>query len=131
MDFDDIQLNESNFVLFAMKCYDCSNCLDAKEFYDDIKKIKYLKRLFNRYLKEQELKERLIVNHLVELYNMFGNDATKMLFFKLEDEFHPLLKTFLVYLNRMPSIVRGAREDAIESINISIDLEVANKLRKI
>lgn len=131
MDISETGLNETNFILFAMNSYDNRNCLDLKEFYDDLKKIKYIKRLLNRYLKEGELKERLILNHIIELYNMFGNNATVMLFYKLENEFHPLLKTFLVYLGRMPDEIFGARDEVICSNNIAEDLEVANTLRKI
>lgn len=131
MNNDEFQLTESNFVLYAMKSYDCRNCLDIKEFYDDLKKIKYIKRLFNRYLNEGELKERLLVNHIVELYNMFGSNATNMLFFKLEDKFYPILKTFLVYLNRCPESVAGVKDEIIYTVNIPIDMEVANTLRNL
>ena len=94
-----VQLTEQNFVMFAMKYYQNTQCLNIDEFHDDLKRIKYIKRLFSRYVISGELKERLILNHLIILYNSFGTEATKMLFFKIESEFWPQLKTFLLFLS--------------------------------
>jgi hypothetical protein len=94
------ELNEENFVLFASRNYNNPQCTSIDEFNDDLLRFKYLKRLFKRYIKDGDLQERLILNHLVVLYNVFGiTAANKMMFYKMEDEYWPILKTFLVYLN--------------------------------
>ena len=109
MDFDD--LNEKNFLLYAMKHYDNPQCVEVDEFNDDLRKIKYIKRLFNQYAMDGTLKERLLLNHIIVFYNVFPvRAATRILFYKIEEKFWPMLKTFLVYLHFMP-------EDKIESIN--------------
>ena len=109
MKFDD--LNEKNFLLYAMKEYNNPQCVDVDEFNDDLKKIKYIKRLLNQYISEGILKERLLLNHIIVFFNVFSTKAaTRILFYKMEEEFWPMLKTFLFYLNYMP-------EDRIESIN--------------
>ena len=83
--------------------YDNPYCKDIQEFFEDIKRLHYIRRLFKRYDEGKVLKERLIINHLITFYNVFENKAaTRILFYKVEKEFHPILKTFLVYLNRMP-----------------------------
>ena len=91
--------------MFAMKHYDNPTCVDEKEFLDDMKRFKYLKRLFRKYetSKGKELKTRLVINHIIILANVFGVDASStLLFFKIERNHWPLLKTFLVYLGYMP-----------------------------
>jgi len=78
-------LDNSNFLLYAAKHYDNPQCFDTKEFYDDLKRFKYLKRLFNRYKETGDLKERLIINHLQVIYNLFGVEpSTRMLFLALK-----------------------------------------------
>ena len=130
MIFDD--LNEKNFLLFAMQNYDNPQCTEIEEFNDDLKKIKYIKRLLNQYVSEGVVKERLILNHIIVFYNVFPPAAaTRILFFKIEEKFWPMLKPFLFYLQLMP-------ENKIESINgkdilvndISMDQGVVNSLRK-
>ena len=79
------KIDESNFILFAAKFYDNPQCMDESEFFDDLKRFKYLKRLFNKYKEGGELKERLVLNHLIVLYNLFEEGATRMLFFKLRN----------------------------------------------
>jgi len=109
LEFDD--LNEKNFLLYAMKHYDNPQCVEVDEFTDDLRKIKYIKRLFNQYAMDGTLKERLLLNHIIVFYNVFPvRAATRILFYKIEEKFWPMLKTFLVYLHFMP-------EDKIESIN--------------
>ena len=109
MKFDD--LNEKNFLLYAMKEYNNPQCVDVDEFNDDLKKIKYIKRLLNQYISQGNLKERLLLNHIIVFFNVFTTKAaTRILFYKMEEEFWPMLKTFLFYLNYMP-------EDRVESIN--------------
>ena len=108
MIFDD--LNEKNFLLYAMKEYNNPQCTEIEEFNDDLKKIKYIKRLLNQYVSEGVLKERLLLNHIIIFYNVFPPAAaTRILFFKIEEKFWPILKPFLFYLKLMP-------EDRIESI---------------
>ena len=97
------ELTQENINMFAMKHYDNPSCVDEAEFLDDLKRFKYLKRLFRKYDTSEELKVRLIVNHIIVLSNVFGVDATTtLLFFKIEQKHWSLLKTFLVYLHFMP-----------------------------
>ena len=128
MIFDD--LNEKNFLLYAMKEYDNPQCVQVEEFYDDLKKVKYIKRLFNQYLNEGVLKERLLLNHIIVFYNVFPvRSATRILFLKIEEEFWPILKTFLVYLSYMPEIIDSINGRAIISDDIQLDQGVVDKLR--
>lgn len=126
------KLDDSNFILFAAKYYDNPQCFDTLEFQDDLKRFKYLKRLFTRYQETGELKERLIINHLIVLYNVFGPEATRMLFFKLEG-FHHYLKPFIVLLGYMPEVVRniGVENKTYRSSDISMNEEIIELLRKI
>ena len=130
MIFDD--LNEKNFLLYAMKEYNNPQCTEVEEFNDDLKKIKYIKRLLNQYVSEGVLKERLLLNHIIVFYNVFPPAAaTRILFFKIEEKFWPMLKPFLFYLKLMP-------EDKIESVmgkeiktnEILMDQGVIDSLRK-
>ena len=128
MIFDD--LNEKNFLLYAMKEYDNPQCVQVEEFYDDLKKVKYIKRLFNQYLNEGVLKERLLLNHIIVFYNVFPvRSATRILFLKIEEEFWPILKTFLVYLSYMSEIIDSINGKAILSDDIQLDQGVVDKLR--
>ena len=128
--FDD--LNEKNFLLYAMKEYNNPQCTEVEEFNDDLKKIKYIKRLLNQYVSEGVLKERLLLNHIIVFYNVFPPAAaTRILFFKIEEKFWPMLKPFLFYLKLMP-------EDKIESVmgkeiktnEILMDQGIVDSLRK-
>ena len=97
------ELTPENINMFAMKHYDNPSCVDEQEFLDDMKRFKYLKRLFRKYDTSKDLKMRLIINHIIVLANVFGVDAaTTLLFFKIEKNHWPLLKTFLVFLGYMP-----------------------------
>ena len=96
-------LTPENINMFAMKHYDNPTCVDEKEFLDDMKRFKYLKRLFRKFDTTKELKSRLIINHIIVLANVFGIDAaTTLLFFKIDRQHWSLLKTFLVFLHYMP-----------------------------
>ena len=96
-------LTPENINMFAMKHYDNPSCVDEAEFLDDLKRFKYLKRLFRKYDTSRELKSRLIINHIIVLANVFGVDAaTTLLFFKIDRQHWSLLKTILVYLHYMP-----------------------------
>jgi len=99
-----MRLEEATFQLFAAKHYDNPHCHDILEFEEDLKRFQYLRKLFSRYRNFGELKERLILNHLIVIYNCFGPYATPMLFLKLED-YHDALKAFVEYLNFMPEYV--------------------------
>ena len=95
------ELNESNYMLFAIKFYDNPQALTKEDFEDDLKRIKYIKRLFKRYKNTGELKVHLILNHLTVLFNVFNDAAVPLLFYYLEEELWPYLKSFLVFLNRI------------------------------
>jgi hypothetical protein len=124
-------LCDDNFTIYAMKSFDKPNCI-MSEFEEDLKRIKYVKRLIRRYRVTGEMKERLILNHLIVLSNVFGVEASvKMLFYKLDREDYDILKTFLIFLNFMPKVVFGIRGTNIHSADISIDFFVAKKLRTI
>jgi hypothetical protein len=102
------------------------------EFIDDMKRVKYIKRLFYRYHTKEILKERLILNHLLILYNVLGNEAcTRILFLKIDEEQYYILKTFLLFLNRLPGVVYGIKGKNIETMSIGIDNNIMNVLNKI
>ena len=129
MVFDD--LNNDNVTIYAVKAYDRPNCI-MSEFKDDMKRFNYLKRLFKRYRKFDELRERLVLNHLVVLCNVFGPEAaTRLLFYKMSKDDYSSLKTYLVFLSVMPDRVRGIKGQDIISSEIPIDFKVANVLRDI
>jgi len=124
-------LNEENFLIYAMKWYDSPNCI-MSEFENDLKRTKYLKRLFRRYKVTKSLKERLILNHIILLNNVFGPDATpRILFFKIDEKDYDVLKTFLCYLNLMPEMVYGINGNDISSYDIPLDPNVAKILLEI
>tara|TARA_Y100001951_G_C11084685_1_gene153339 strand:+ start:33 stop:431 length:399 start_codon:yes stop_codon:yes gene_type:complete len=130
MKFDD--LNDDNFLMFAMREYNNMQCTDIEEFYDDLKKIKYIKRLFNSYRNNGQLKERLILNHLIIFYNVFTVQAgTRILFYKIEKDFWPILKTFLIYLDRMPDKIDSIRGEIILTSDIQLDDGIISRLRTI
>jgi len=117
------ELNSQNFTLFAAKYYRNPRCLDVKEFHSDLSHIKYVKRLLKRYLKTGVVQERLVLNHLIVFYNMFEiNAANQMMFFRLEKELWPSLKTFLLFLHYLPENKYPSTE---------IDLAIASLLKKI
>lgn len=124
-------LSDDNFMIYAMKAYDKPNCI-MSEFEEDLKRIKYVKRLIKRYKATGELKERLILNHIIILSNVFGIEPTvRMLFYKLDEDDFEVLKTFLLFLNFMPKIVRGVGSKDILSADISVDLFVGKRLRDV
>ena len=130
MIFDD--LNDENFSMYAMKEYNDIQCTDIEEFYDDLKKIKYIKRLFNIYKNTGQLKERLILNHLIVFYNVFPvQSGTRILFYKIEKDFWPMLKTFLIFLDRMPETIDSIRGEMIRTSDIQLDEGIVTRLRSI
>jgi hypothetical protein len=129
MSFDN--LTSENIMMYAMKIYDKPNCI-MSEFKEDMKRFNYLKRLFRRYRKVGEIKERLVLNHLVVLYNVFGAEPlTRMLFFKMSKDDQSIVKTYLLFLSCMPDMVKGIRGQDILSSDIPVDLKVAEVLREI
>jgi hypothetical protein len=100
MRFD--ELNESNYLLFAIKFYDNPQSVTREDFEDDLKRIKYIKRLLKRYKNTGELKTHLILNHLIVLFNVFNDATVPLLFYNLESELWPSIKSFLIFLNRIP-----------------------------
>ena len=127
--FDD--LNEENFMIYAMKCYESPHCI-MSEFEGDIKRTKYLKRLFRRYKVTKTLKERLILNHIILLNNVFGPEVTaRILFYRIDERDYDILKTFLVYLNILPEMIYGINSKNIRTSEIPIDMNIAEILRKI
>ena len=127
--FDD--LNEENFMMYAMKCYNSPTCI-MSEFEGDIKRTKYLKRLFRRYKVTKTLKERLILNHIILLNNVFGPEVTsRILFYRIDERDYDILKTFLIYLNILPEMIYGINGKNIRTSNIPVDMNIAEILRKI
>lgn len=125
-------LAESNFLLFASRYYVNPICLDIKEFKSDLRKIGYVIKLFQKYKKDGDLKERLILNHLISFYNCFEpTAATKILFFKMPREYWPYLKPFLLYLNYLPDKIYNVEESPIDVTNILMDMNVINRLRNL
>jgi len=124
-------LNNENVMLYAIKAYDKPNCV-MSEFKDDMKRFNYLKRLFRRYRVLNELRERLVLNHLVVLCNVFTPEiATRLLFYKMAKEDYPTLKTYLTFLNVMPDYVRGIKGKDIISSDIPLDDIIIKVLREI
>jgi hypothetical protein len=126
------ELTAKNYIMFAMRNYDNPQCLDLDEFHSDLNRIKYLKRLFKRYVTTGELKERLILNHIIVLYNVFGIvPATRLLFFRVDSEYHSLLKSFIVYLNFFPEGDDVDRINEADLISIPLDNNIVEVLREI
>jgi hypothetical protein len=121
-------ITEDNFLLHAMHHYDNPQCTSLIEFEEDLKRFLYLKKLFYRYKTNNELRERLILNHIIVLYNVFGDSATYMLFTKIDGDCWDTLTTFLVYLQRMPETIP---ELGIKLSNIILDETIIDVLRKI
>jgi hypothetical protein len=100
MRFD--ELNESNYMLFAIKFYDNPQSVTREDFEDDLKRIKYVKRLIKRYKNTGVLKSHLILNHLIVLFNVFNEATIPLLFYNLEKDLWSIIKSFLIFLNRIP-----------------------------
>jgi len=96
------ELNEDNYLFFAIQNYNNPQAVTKDDFYDDLKRFKYLKRLLKTYVKTGNLKLHLILNHLIIIYNVFGEAATPLLFYKLSPDYWSIIKSFMIYLNRLP-----------------------------
>jgi hypothetical protein len=120
-------LNDDNFILYAMKLYDNPQCKNIEEFNEDIDRIKYIKRLLYKYINKGVLREKLVLNHIIVLGNLFTPlGCTKMLFHKLDKDMYPQLKSFLSYLNYLPEEIEGVNLKDIE-----IDIFIIKKLKEI
>jgi hypothetical protein len=119
------ELNEDNFLLFAIKNYENPQAVTKDDFQKDLNHFKYIKRLLKRYKKTGDLKTHLLINHFIVLYNIFGEATTPMLFFKLEREMWSQVKTFIVFLNRLPQFPKTYIHD------ISVDINCLEQLQKI
>ena len=127
MSFDD--LTNDNILIYAVKAYDKPNCI-MSEFKEDMKRFNYLKRLFKRYRKIGELREQLVLNHLVVICNVFGPEvATRILFFKMAKDDYSALKTYLLFLSCMPERVKGIKGHDIISSEIPVDMTIADIFR--
>lgn len=124
---NDYKLNDDNFLMFAMKHYDNPQCKNIEEFHEDMNRIKYLKRLFRKYKTSGVLRERLILNHLIIFTNVFGVEAAaRLLFLRIEEDLHVYLKTFLVFLNSLPTDIPET-----DLITIPLDRRIIVRLREI
>lgn len=124
-------LTPENILMYAMKAYDKPNCI-MSEFKEDLKRFNYLKRLFQRYRKVGDIKERLVINHLIVIYNVFGVEvSTRLLFYKLSKDDYSALKTYLLFLNYMPETIKGIKGHDIHSSDIPVDMDIAEVLRTI
>jgi hypothetical protein len=123
-------LNDDNFLIFAAKAYDRPHILQS-EFEDDLKRIKYVKRLLRKYRQTGEFKERLVLNHVIILSNVFGVESTvNMLFFKVDQDDYPLLKTILIFLKYMPNrLTVSFNKYHVRQEEIPVDMVIANRLR--
>ena len=123
MRFD--ELNESNYMLFAIKFYDNPQAVTKDDFESDLKRIRYIKRLLKRYKNTGELKIHLILNHITILFNVFNEAAVPLLFYNLEEYLWPCIKSFLVFLNRIPEYPRTKIND------IEVDQECLSQLNSV
>jgi hypothetical protein len=122
------ELTNENYLMYALLHYENPHCIDIKEYFEDVRKLKYIKRLFNRYKEDNVMKERLILNHIISFYNVFDSEAaTRLLFFRVGKEYHSLLKTFLVFLNRMPDKIN----ENLYSSDIQLDDKITEILRNL
>ena len=119
------ELNEENFLLFAIKNYENPQAVTKEDFDKDLNHFKYIKRLLKRYKNTGELKSHLILNHFIVLYNIFGEAATPMLFFKIEKELWAVMKTFVLFLNKLPDYPHCYIHD------IEVDALALEELKKI
>ena len=124
-------LNDDNFLLYAAKAYEKPNAV-MSEFEEDLNRILYLKRLLTKFYSSKMLKDRLIMNHIIVLYNVFGIETTtRMLFYKLDSRDLEVVKPFLIFLNLLPDVVYGINGKNIMTADIKLDQEAVKCLRSI
>ena len=122
------KIDDSNFLIFAMKFYDNNQCFSLQEFEEDLNRFLHVKKLLNRYLIKGELKDRLIINHLIVLFNLFGIATVDFLFHKLDKQYWNVLVTFLVYLDRMPDEIPSM---GLKLTDFQLDQVVIQRLREL
>lgn len=120
MRFD--ELNENNYIMFAIKHYENPQAVTQDDFYEDMKRFKWIKRLLKRYKTTGVLKSHLLLNHFIILYNVFGEATTPLLFFKIDKELWPIIKTFVVYLDRLPEYPKSILHDIQMDEDCLLDL---------
>ena len=118
------ELNEENFQLFAIKNYENPQAVTKEDFDKDLNHFKYIKRLLKRYKNTGELKTHLLLNHFIVLYNIFGDAATPMLFYKIEEDLWSVMKTFVIFLNRLPETPKCFMHD------VPVDLDCLIEIKK-
>ncbi len=118
------ELNEDNFLLFAIKNYENPQAVTKEDFDKDLNHFKYIKRLLKRYRNTGQLKTHLLINHFIVLYNIFGEAATPMLFYKIEADLWDVMKTFIIFLNRLPEYPKTYIH------NIPVDIDCLGQLQK-
>jgi hypothetical protein len=123
MKFD--ELNEENYIMFAIKHYENPQAVTQEDFFEDMKRFKWIKRLLNKYKNTGDLNIHLIINHFIVLYNIFGEATTPLLFFKIDKNLWSVLKTFIVYLGRIPEYPKTSLND------IPIDEKCFNILKSL
>ena len=119
------ELNEGNFSLFAIKNYENPQAVTKEDFDKDLNHFKYIKRLLKRYKNTGELKTHLLLNHFIILYNIFGEATTPMLFFKIEKDLWSVMKTFIIFLNRLPAYPKCVFHD------VEVDLDCLKQLNQV
>ena len=119
------ELNEDNFQLFAIKYYENPQAVTKEDFDKDLNHFKYIKRLLKRYKRDGELKTHLLLNHFIILYNIFGEAATPMLFYKIEEDLWPVMKTFVMFLGKLPEVPKSKIHD------VQVDLYCLKELYNI
>lgn len=117
------ELNEENFLLFAIKNYENPQAVTKEDFDKDLNHFKYIKRLLKRYQKTGELRAHLLINHFIVLYNIFGDATTPMLFYKIEKDLWSSMKTFIMFLNKLPEFPKCYIHD------VPVDLECLSQLQ--
>ena len=123
MKFD--ELNEENYIIFAIKHYENPQAVTQEDFFEDMNRFKWIKRLLNKYKNTGELNNHLIINHFMVLYNVFGEATTPLLFYKINKDLWGVLKTFVMYLGRLPEYPKSTIHD------IPIDIECLKTLNQI
>jgi len=104
-------LNENNYIMFAIKHYENPQAVTQEDFHEDMKRFKWIKRLLKRYKTTGILKSHLLINHFIILYNVFGDATTPLLFFKIDKELWPIIKSFVMYLGRLPEYPKSILHD--------------------
>ena len=124
-------MTDENFLVFCAKVYDNPSAHSTEEFLEDLSRIRYVKKLLTRYQETGDLKERLILNHIITLHNCFGVHLARILFLKTEKQYH-MVKPFLILLNALPDVIHGVgKYDRLHTDEIPLDMKIVERLRGI